>query len=142
MPRPATSLWNESQRGLLLVEAVLAAAAVATALVFLTRGLSTQLKAMQSLQAHEELGAVMHDVLVRQEAERAFLLPEEAGAEGTVESGTGRYQWTLATAACEGVHDAQDRPLAVWTTLTAERADPPGRSGSVQTLWPLDWAAQ
>lgn len=143
--RPATVRWRGvegSQRGLLLIEAVLAAVAIAAALVFLTRGLSGQLKTIQALQDREALGVVMRDALVRQEAERLFHRQDEAGVKGAVESGTGVYEWTLAAAPCEGVRDAQGRPLAVSATLTAERADPPGRSGSVQTLWPIGWITQ
>lgn len=131
-----------SQRGLLLIEAVLAAVAIAAALVFITRGLSSQLKAIQILQDQEAVGAVLHDALVRQEAERLFHREEDAGTEGTVESEAGLYQWTLATAPCEGVRDAQDQPLAVSATLAAERTDPPGRSGSLHMLWPVSRVAE
>ena len=70
MKRPAK--WY-SRQGLLLVEAVLSAVIMAAVLVFISRGLGGQLRALRTLQDYDALCALAESTLERWEAERTIV---------------------------------------------------------------------
>ena len=61
MGRPAKS---SSRRGLLLVEAVLAAVVIAVGLVFISRGLAGQLRALRTVEEYDTLLSLGHGKLL------------------------------------------------------------------------------
>lgn len=139
MKRPAASSW---QRGLLLVEAALAAVSIAVGLVFLTRGLSSQLRAIQRLKEQDGLQAAAHTLLAELEGSRLFGHTGPQESDGTVEAGSSTYGWVLTAAPCEALRDAQDNPLAAEVTVALQPAGRPGPSLGFWSIWPIEWTAQ
>lgn len=136
MKRPGTSSWR---RGLLLVEAGLAAVAIAVGLVFLTRGLSSQLRAIRRLQEQSSLQAAARNLLVEQEGARVFGRRGSQETAGTVEGDAGTYAWAMTTAPCEALRN----PLATEVTLALQPpTGQPGPSIGFRSIWPLDWIQQ
>lgn len=159
MGQPATS---SSQRGLLLVEAGLSAVVIAVGLVFISRGLTNQLKALRTVDEYETLLSLAHGKLSELEAQRLrpggipppperpeglFEVSDEAASEST-------YQWRVTVVRREDLDVDQDgRPLFSDITLAVRRqgdlpALPAGggqaserRSSAVtlSAIWPTDW---
>ena len=137
MKRPARC---SSQRGLLLVEAVLSAVIIATGLVLITRGLGSQLKALRSIEEHETLISLAQGKLLELEGKRLLAQPLSAGDQtGTFEDSYGAYRWTIESAVREEPKDAQGHPLADAVTIIVQRADAPSATVKLSALWPATW---
>jgi len=145
MGRPATS---PSQRGLLLVEAGLCAVVIAVGLVFISRGLANQLKALRTVDEYETLLSLAHGKLSELEAQRLAGIPQPPGRpEGSFEmadetSSTSEYQWSVAAVRREDLDvDTDGRPLFSNVTLTVRRQDDERRSSAVSlfAIWPTAW---
>ena len=133
-----------SQRGLLLVEAVLSAVVIAVGLVFISRGLGSQLKALRSLEEYDTLVSLAHGKLLELEGKRfagGHLSAKDH--RGTFEEPYTAYDWTVS--AKDGPKDRDGKPLGRALTLTVEHHEGnstnPHRSASVHlsALWPTDW---
>jgi hypothetical protein len=133
MPRRAGS---SSQRGLLLVEAVLSAVVIAVGLVFISRSLTSQLKALRTMEEHEVLLSLAHGKLGELEAERLADLPPTHGRP------EGSFEW-MVDAALRGdlEADADGRPLFSEVTLTVRHGDDERRSSAVtlSAIWLTRW---
>ncbi len=155
MVRPAEC---SSQRGLLLVEAVLSAVVIAAGLVFISRGLTSQLKALRAIDEYETLRSLAHGKLLELEAERLSGTPpteERAGGSFGIPSETASgtaYQWkVVAVRRAELDTDSYGQPLFSEVTLTVRQAPPPndvvgGQAGAdrsptvtLSAIWPTDW---
>lgn len=142
---------RSSPRGLLLVEAVLSAVVIAVGLVFISRGLANQLKAMETVAAYDRLLTLARRKWLELEAEglREPPVNEERprGSFGSLEEQDpdSAFQWAIT---------ALGRPeLGVEVTLTVRRlpqaeggaggsAGDPGRRGPVviqSAVWPTHW---
>ncbi len=156
MGRPATS---PSQRGLLLVEAGLCAVVIAVGLVFISRGLANQLKALRTVNEYETLLSLAHGKLSELEAQRLAGIPPPPGRpEGSFEmadeaSSTSEYQWSVAAVRREDLDVDKEGPIFSEITLTVRRqGDLPaprrqaGQAGerrssavSLFAIWPTAW---
>ena len=145
MGRPATS---PSQRGLLLVEAGLCAVVIAVGLVFISRGLANQLKALRTVDEYETLLSLAHGKLSELEAQRLAGIPQPPGRpEGSFEmadeaSSTSEYQWSVAAVRREDLDvDKEGRPIFSHITLTVRREGDDRRSSAVSlsAIWPTAW---
>lgn len=154
---------RSSPRGLLLVEAVLSAVVIAVGLVFISRGLANQLKAMETVAAYDRLLTLARRKWLELEAERlsGLQVNEERprGSFGSVEEQDpdSAFQWEIRASRRPvlGV-DSKDEPLVSEVTLTISRlpdlpqaeggaggsAGDPDRRGPVviqSAVWPIHW---
>ena len=134
MRRPAR---RRSQRGLLLVEAVLSAVVIAAGLVFVTRGLGGQLRALEAVSSYEVLSALAHDQLGELEARVLASTPvPPLPAEGSFAAPYAVYRWSVRTAAREPDETTQelldDVILTVWDSADT------GRSVTLSAVWPVE----
>ena len=123
MPQPAKRFSPQHpERGVLLVEAVLSAVVIAVGLVFITRALSSQLKALQRVEEYAVLAELA------QQAMRTMEVDVQAGKQprGLQDGG---FQWALSAAALEN-------PDISRVTLSVHRTDAPGPAYTVQAVWP------
>ena len=135
MKRPAafTSAARDS-RGLLLVEAVLAAAVIAVGLVLITRGLSGQLQALRSLEDHERLLALAHGKLLELESVRG--LERSIGLEprGRFPEPDADMAWTV-TATPRSVADGEPADQLSDIRLSVTHAEMPSVSTQLSEVW-------
>ena len=132
--------WSPAQ-GLLLVEAVLSAMVIAVGLVFISRGLSAQLKALRSLEEYDTLLSLASGKLLEFEAKR--VLP-------TIRAGTfgepyGAYGWTAAATLRDGPDDPKDQegnPLVSDVLVRVQRQDGSSSSVRLHAMWPSEWLQQ
>lgn len=132
MKRPATS---SSARGLLLVEAVLSAAVIAVGLVFISRGLSGQLRALRAVEEHETLLALAHRKLLELETVRSAARPVPPNREGLFAPPDDGTRWAMSAAARE--EEEPGDPLAD-ITVTVKRAAMPSTAVSLSAVWRAD----
>ena len=148
MPRRAKC---SSRRGLLLIEAVLSAVVIAAGLVFITRGLASQLKALRTVEEREVLLSLAHRKLDELEAQRlAGLQSTEGPPEGLFEMPDGKpaavdYQWMVHATLREDLEaDAEGQPLFSEVTLIVRHGS--GEQGSsavtLSAIWPTTWVPQ
>ncbi|MBI3083390.1 MAG: hypothetical protein HYY90_03405 [Candidatus Omnitrophica bacterium] len=149
-----------SSRGLLLVEAVLSAVVIAVGLVFISQGLSSQLKALRTMEEYDTLLALARRKWLELEAERLSHLPvaQEARAGSFDAQGTGGfdtgYRWTIAAIRRPQLGmSSGGSPLFSEVTLTIRRAVTPNagaaagnerRSAAVilAAIWPSEWVPE
>ena len=135
MRRPAR--WS-SAGGLLLVEAVLASVVIATGLVFITRGLANQLKALRTFEEYDRLLSLAHTELLELEQRRLIRqLPSQA-KDIPLDEPYARYHWTV-TVTTLPQPEGQEEPLPMCeVTLALRRVDGASSQVSVSSLWPDD----
>lgn len=135
MPRPGTF---RSPQGLLLVEAVLAAAAVAVGLVAISRGLSGQLQALRQLEAHEQVVTQVQALVAEFEARGAGGRRLPAAASGAVEDAADTT-WSVHAARRADLPDAAGDPLAADVQVEVNRQERPRITIRVSPVWPVNW---
>ena len=136
MKRPVVCL---SQQGLLLVEAVLAAAVIAVGLVFISRGLASQLAALRGLDARGTLSALASQRLLELEGiclSGATLVPERSG---TYDAPYQDYQWAVGVTPRDDITDDAGTAVAGTLTIDVWRAAGPAMQGTLSTVWRRDW---
>lgn len=126
-------------RGLLLVEAILAAVVIAVGLVFISQGLASQLKALRTIEEYEVLLSLGQGRLLKLEA-----LGLNGSALPVVPRGTfGRpyqgYRWTLTASARDDVTDANGNPLMSTVTITVQGELSRSPSVRLSAIWPMTW---
>lgn len=137
MKRPARF---SSRSGLLLVEAVLSAVVIAVGLVFITRGLASQLKAVRTLEERETLLALARWKLTELESGFLFGRPLPPDLQGEFAEPFQAYQWSLAFDPRKDLTDTQDgTSLASDVTLTVTREEPPSSSVTLGAVWLKSW---
>ena len=135
-------------RGLLLIEAVLAAVVIATGLVFVSRGLGSQLAALRRIEEYDHLIALAGRKLAELEAQRLPGPPhlEHEARRGVFELEGDRaqgdaYEWQVAAIPRPDLPtDAGGHPLYSEVTLIVRHANHP-RSPvvSLSEIWPNNW---
>ena len=136
MTRPAKC---SSRAGLLLVEAVLSAAVIAVGLVFITRGLANQLKAVRALEERETLLALARWKLTELESGLLFGRPLAPDLQGDFAEPYQAYQWSLAFRSRKDLTDQDGTSLASDVTLTVTHAQPPSASVTLGAIWLRSW---
>ena len=139
MKRPAKYC---SSAGLLLVEAVLSAVVIAVGLVFITRGLTGQLKALHMLEERETLVGLARWKLTELETTVLSGRPLPPELHGDFDEPYDTYQWSLTCSARPDVTDKDGSSLASDVTLTVTRAQPPTASVTIGGVWLKTWLPQ
>ena len=136
MPRPAAS-----SSGLLLVEAVLSAVVIATGLVFITRGLSGQLRALRSIEEQTVVRALAQRTLLELEITRLLDHPAAAEASGRYAAPFEGYGWTMtATPLDESRHTMPPTALSD-VTVTVQRVEGGSGAARLVSVWQSEWTA-
>ena len=129
-----------SRQGFLLVEAVLAAVVIAVGLVFISRGLSSQLKAVQTIDEQHTLAALVQETLLglesRMAAGETLALQMEGGFDAPYDS----YRWSATIQPREDQTDAFGTILAGDVFVTVQR-EPPAASLTLGAVWPQELPA-
>ena len=136
--------WS-SPRGLLLVEAVLSAVVIAVGLVFISRGLSGQLKALRMTEEREVLCSLAGGKLLELESDRLARASHGAAMEGAFPDPYADYHWVLVATPRQGQFDLKDKdstPLTSDVVLTVARRDAPASSVTLRAIWPAAWVPQ
>ena len=135
------AVWR-SQQGLLLVEAVLSAVIIAVGLVFISRGLSSQLNAIRTIQEHHTLLSLAQGKLVELESEASSGRPLPTTLSGGFDEPYGEYRWSAATAARDEFKDQVGRSLLSDVLVTVAHDRPPAASVQLGAIWLKDWLPQ
>lgn len=139
MKRQAT--WS-SQQGLLLLEAVLSAVVIAVGLVFVTRALSQQLRALHHVEQHDALLALAQSTLEELEAGvRAKRAPQQIVGvpfEAPYDEAYRDYRWTLKATRLSADESEEDSTVVrlASVVLTVQRDDPPTALVELSAIWP------
>ena len=131
-----------SQRGLLLVEAVLSAVVIGVGLAFISRSLSGQLKALAAVEDYETLSTLARERLTELEDAALRGLPPPSEASGTFDEPYDSYQWEVAAVPVQGVaglEDEDSNPLASEVRVTVRRRKGPSPAVQLSAVWPIEW---
>ena len=142
LPR-VCSLRRRNRAAFLLIEAGLAAVAIAIGLVAITRGLGTSLSVLASLQRRDAFLAVADSTLqqLRVEAQAHPPLPFSR-RRGTCESVSRGCEWALTfDAFTPTAFDVPSDALRL-VTLTVRRNQESSGSVSLRMVWPGDWIGE
>ena len=127
-------MQTHSQRGVLLVEAILSTVVMAVGLVMISRGLSTHLKALQTLEQYDTMMTLARERLIDLEAEqRAHRI--DPLREGVFADPYANYRWTLTNVRI----DQREEPQYEEVILTVRRTDKPSSLVQVPAVWPVKW---
>ncbi len=125
----------KSRQGLLLVEAVLSAVVIAVGLVLISRGLSSQLRALHSLEEYDILLPLAQGKLLEFESKLLANRPLQTEEQsGTFSEPFEQYQWSIASPG--EVLDTQGDVIAKRLVLSVERRDQKSAVVSLTALWP------
>ena len=102
--------WSSVQ-GVLLVEAALSAVVIGVGLVFISQGLSNQLKALASIESSAALSSLAERCLLELDAERAAGAPLSPSPTGRFAPPDDHYAWTLHAVPRLDVVDAAGQPF-------------------------------
>ena len=126
-----------SQQGLLLVEAVLSAVVIAVGLVFISRGLGGQLRALSTVEAYDTLLPLAQSKLAELEGwglkQQPIPSQQLRGEFGEPSRG---YRWEVQTL---------PRPVVAGTppltdvTLTVQSGAEHSRAVTLSAVWPASW---
>ncbi len=133
MPQPAT--WR-SQRGFLLVEAALSAIVVAVGLVFVSRALSSELKALQVVEESSTVSPLADATLRAMSSLVQSGRTPGAKRDGAFESPNAGYRWSMSAQPLEA-GDAPPRYGMI--TLTIRRVRDEALVSSTRALWPVEF---
>ena len=128
-----------SMKGLLLVEAVLSAVIIATGLIFVTRGLSTPLRALRTIDEQGLVRSLAQRKLLELETTRLLERPMAKDRHGAFATPYTAYQWTVAAKAYEAVEpQASNRSLSE-VTVAVQRIGEPSASARLSAVWQSEW---
>jgi hypothetical protein len=113
---------------------MLAAVVIAVGLVFITRGFSSQLKALQTVQAYETLIMLARTRLLALEAERVARPIAEPLREGAFDAPYQQYRWSITTQPLED-EGAPYREMI----LTVRRGEDSSSTVRLSSIWPTEW---
>ena len=130
-----------SWQGFLLVEAVLSAVVIAVGLIFISRGMGSQLRALQALEARDTLLALAQEKFAEVEGHRLSGDARPGQAGGIFEPPADGYTWTFRASPRQDLLDQAGAPTASDVTLTVASQAHPASSVRLATIWPNDWVA-
>lgn len=136
MAPPVTSRFAKADRGFLLVEATLTAVVIGVGLVFISRGLATNVKQLSTLQQYDRLLQLAESTLAELEAQ-AQQAPPLTARVGEYESPNDAYQWALEAHVLdvEGLEPQTVEQVSV----TVSRRDGRPPVVRLRTVWPAAW---
>ena len=126
-----------SQQGLLLVEAVLSAVVIATGLVFISRGLGGQLRALEAVEAHDTLLPLAQSKLAELEGWglKQAAIPSRQ-LSGQFPEPYQAYRWKVETAP----HPVgPESPPLTDVALTVQGSADSSRVVVLSAVWPSSW---
>ena len=127
-----------SQRGLLLVEAVLCAVVIGVGLSLITQGLSSQLRALKGVEDYDALAALGRSKLLEWEADRLSRPPAaDEPPAGEFAAPYQGYRWLVK--ARKRVEPDTGTTTTSEVTLTLARRDAPSTALDLTAVWPSDW---
>ena len=138
MKRPARS---SSTQGLLLVEAVLSAVVIATGLVFVTRGLSTPLHALRTLEEQRVVRALALRKLLELETGCRLARPVAPHRDGTFPAPYDGYQWTMAASPYDSATPETLKIPLSEVTVTVHHLGGSSAPARLFAIWPSEWVA-
>lgn len=139
MARPAKC---SCRQGLLLVEAALCAVVIAVGLVFISRALGSQLRALQSIQNYDVLLGLAESQLDELEGHRLIRHLPSAPRRGSFAQPYQDYEWAIEATPRFGAGDlvgADDQPLTSDVVLTVRRVGSSGQVLTIHAIWPSEW---
>ena len=134
MKRPGR---RASQQGLLLVEAILSAVVIAVGLVFISRGLGGQLRALSTVEAYDTLLPLAQHKLIELEGWGLKQQPiPSQQLRGEFEEPYRGYRWDVRTVPHPAVAGA---PSLTDLTLTVQGSAEGSRTVTLSVVWPASW---
>ena len=139
MKRRAT---RSSQRGLLLLEAVLSAVVIAVGLVFISRALSQQLRALSDVERHDALATLAQGTLEELEARvRAGKPPQQItdvafGEPYDEASRDARWSLKITPLSADETDADQTIVRVSRVVLTVRRGEPSTSLVKLSAIWP------
>lgn len=124
-------MWR-SQRGLLLVEAILSAIIVAVGLVFVSRALSSELKALQVVEESAAVSSLASNMLREMDGLVQSGQAPATKREGTFDSPNAGYRWALAAQ-----DTGEPEPRYGIVRLTIRRVRDDAVVTVMRALWPM-----
>lgn len=127
-------------QGFLLVEAVLSAVIISVGLVWVTRGFSSQLRAIQTIDASTELKNIAAQILLEVEGDLRESRSPQRLQKGVLELSGHSYAWIFTLQphpddpaikrVILSVNSQQDSSALAASSISSIR---------LQALWPSDW---
>ena len=139
MKRPVK---HSSSRGFLLVEAVLSAVVIAVGLVFISRGLSSPLRAIRTVEEYDVLLALARGKLLELEGEQIFGFPAPADLTGAFEEPSRDYRWIITAQPRGDMSDPAGKPLTSDVSLTVARERAPTSVVRLGAIWHSEWISR
>ena len=133
---------QRSQRGLLLVEAILSAVIIGIGLVFITRALAGQLASLRSVRQYDTLLDLAEEKLGELESQRLFNASSTTQpSEGIFAEPFQSYHWRIkAQALVQAASDKELPPVRI--SVTVWQGDKSGSAVSLSSLWPASWVSE
>lgn len=129
-----------SQRGILLIEAVLSTVVIAVGLVFISRALSGQMKALQVVSEYDTLLALAQGKLLEFEAQRLASSQLPDAHEGSFPEPYQGYQWRMTARDREADPlDDDGNPLSSEVTVVVQQGHRDASAVRLSAIWPKDW---
>ncbi|MBI4341696.1 MAG: hypothetical protein HY598_05385 [Candidatus Omnitrophica bacterium] len=126
-----------SQQGLLLVEAVLSAVVIAVGLVFVSRALGGQLRALAVAEAYDTLLPLARAKLLELEGWGLKQAPiPSQQLSGSFDDPYEGYQWRVRATPH---HAEAGGPSMTDVVLTVSKTGEPGRAVTLMAVWPSSW---
>ncbi len=127
---------RRQSRGLLLIEAILAAVVIAVGLVFVSRGLSSQLEALRTVEDYDTLMTLARSRLLTLEAERTAGRVTGHLNASEFDAPYQHYHWAITTQSLGA--DTLYREVI----LTVRRSDGPSSVVQLSEVWPTEWVPE
>ena len=108
---------------------------IATGLVFITRGLSTNLRTIQAVQDYDELVAMGRSRLLELETERTAGRISDLAQDGSFPAPYQVFHWSIQSRRI----DPEDEHSPVAITLTVNRTDRGSSAIKLYAIWPYTW---
>lgn len=133
MPPQAT--WR-SHQGFLLVEAVLSAVIIAVGLVFVSRALASEVKALRTIEEAAAAAPLAQNLMRELEGCVQDGRAPERERSGTFDAPNAGYQWALSAAPVPAEDEEPSRGVV---TLVIRRTGDQANVTALRAVWPLDY---
>lgn len=139
MERPARLICL---KGFLLIEAIVSAVVIAVGIAFVNRGLSSQLKAIRTVEEYETLLSLARDKVSEFEGQRLFGIPPPSNLEDAFEEPSKGYRWVMTFRPRPDMTNEEGEPLFADVSLDVRAEGRPSSTITLGAIWSADWLAQ
>ena len=127
---------GRSRQGFLLVEAVLSAVVIAVGLVFVSRALASEVKALRTVEEAAVVAWLAQNLMRELEGQVQDGRAPSRERRGTFDAPNAGYQWALSAVA---INAGDEEPSRGVVTLVIRRTGTQANVTAMRAVWPLDY---